>query len=359
MTTKPYFTNSELIVRLKSYGLIITDEKAAAECLRRSGYYRFSGYCHPFCKTFVAKEDSGKLLKDKKGKAIINRSDQFFEGINFGHIWDIYKFDQKLRLLVLDAVGRIEVALRAEIANQMGPIDTLAYKNKALMDPKFLSKKSHVINQDDKNKTGNNNEPVEFKSDYDVWFAKFEEKFNNSHEDFVRHHKEKYDGELPIWAAVEIWDFGMLSRYFNGMRPQDKIIITQNYGLSSYKMLASWFHAINVVRNISAHNARLWNRKMSQKPKLPINKGIIPYFDPLLHNNKDDGENVDDAIRGKLYCVLCIISYLLRQTYPNSQWPSRIRALLLEFPTIPGFPIDKIMKVPNDWHKHWFFLPNN
>ncbi|WP_267911299.1 Abi family protein [Corynebacterium macginleyi] len=39
-----------------------------------------------------------------------------------------------------------------------------------------------------------------------------------SKEDFVSHHKSKYGGTLPIWAAVEIMDWGMLS-YLYGMSP--------------------------------------------------------------------------------------------------------------------------------------------
>lgn len=54
------------------------------------------------------------------------------------------------------------------------------------------------------------------------------EKNNNSDKLFIIHHKEKYEGKLPIWVATEIMTFGMLSKLYSNMLPEDTRYIKNN-----------------------------------------------------------------------------------------------------------------------------------
>ena len=320
---KPYFTIPQLIEKLKKDGLVITDEAELASRLRYCGYYRLSGYWYMFRQILPkSKHDSREHVAE--------RSSEFIPGINFDQVWSLYCFDQKLRLLVLDAIGHIEVAIRSEIVNALGKYDPVAYNNLTLLNEEFADV--------------NNNNPLS----YTNWNKKFLEKLSQAKkakDRSIAHYNKKYKDQLPIWVAVEIWDFGMLSNFFKGMRNKEKEIIANNFGIQSYDVLASWLRAINVVRNIAAHNSRLWNRTLSISPTL-LPMGSIAYFDPLLKDNK---------INNKLYFVLCILAYFVRQITPASQWPSQMRNLIQTFPEIQGFPMTKAMKIPTDWHKHWFF----
>lgn len=42
-------------------------------------------------------------------------TDVFAEGTTWDNIYDLYRFDRKLRLLIFDAIERIEIALRTQM----------------------------------------------------------------------------------------------------------------------------------------------------------------------------------------------------------------------------------------------------
>lgn len=115
---KPFLTPALQIEILKSRGLAITDQEKAIRWLRRIGYYRLTGYLYPF------READGAFL----------------EGTSIEHALSLYVFDKKLRLSVLDAIERIEVAVRVEIALLLGARDPLAHLNPRLLGGTFSKK---------------------------------------------------------------------------------------------------------------------------------------------------------------------------------------------------------------------------
>ena len=64
------------------------------------GFYRMNGYAH----TFRERGDNGAVLP------------RFRPGTTLRDVWDCYRFDRSLRLLFLDAIERIEVSLRSQLA---------------------------------------------------------------------------------------------------------------------------------------------------------------------------------------------------------------------------------------------------
>ncbi|MCZ1075707.1 Abi family protein [Rhodococcus sp. A5(2022)] len=96
---KPPLSLDELVDRLAERGLQIPDPDRARRYLRHIGYYRLSPYTIPF-------QDGG--------------SDHLFrEGTAFDDVLDLYAFDRALRLLVIDALERVEVAVRAALTDHM------------------------------------------------------------------------------------------------------------------------------------------------------------------------------------------------------------------------------------------------
>jgi abortive infection bacteriophage resistance protein len=102
---KPPLTIEQQVDRLAARGLAIPDKARAAHYLAHLNYYRLRAYWLP-------------LERDPKQHI-------FKVGTSFEHVLDLYVFDRKLRLLLLDAIERIEVSLRTQwayhLAHQYGP----------------------------------------------------------------------------------------------------------------------------------------------------------------------------------------------------------------------------------------------
>jgi len=82
-------TETDLGALLKSRGLVISDEAKAVRYLESIGYYRLSAYMYPFLK--VPKE-----------------SHQYKEGTTFQQVLNLYRFDKKLRMLLLNEIEKVD-----------------------------------------------------------------------------------------------------------------------------------------------------------------------------------------------------------------------------------------------------------
>jgi abortive infection bacteriophage resistance protein len=98
---------------LKGRGLEVTDDLRALDCLRRIGYYRLSAYWYPLRALTVLQDPETGALSHR-------REDEFVEGARFQDVVGLYVFDKHLRLLLADALERIEVAVRVSIAYLLG-----------------------------------------------------------------------------------------------------------------------------------------------------------------------------------------------------------------------------------------------
>ena len=227
---KPYLTISEQLALIEARGLIVTDRPKAEHYLSKIGYYRLSGYSYVFRK--ITQNPDGTI------KQVL---DDFKENVRFDDILALYVFDKRLRLTLLDAIERIEVALRVDVALQLG-----RHNHKAHLDAQFLYGSFAEV-------PGGGSS-----SKYQDWQRKYQKAFVDSRDDFVVHFKTRYPQcELPIWMATELWDFGMLSKYVANLKDAYKAPIALQYGLNTNKLLRSWLMSINIIRNICAHHGRL------------------------------------------------------------------------------------------------------
>ena len=72
------------------------------------------------------------------------------------------------------------------------------------------------------------------KTGHTEWLEKYQQILKRSKEDFYQHYCRKYGMPLPIWVSVELWDFGMLSNFFQGMTAADKTAIAAKCGVSDF-----------------------------------------------------------------------------------------------------------------------------
>lgn len=310
---KPYLTIPQQVSLLESRGLIITDKAKAEHYLAKIGYYRLSGYSYIFRQI----TEEGEVL------------DAFKPEATFEDIHALYVFDKRLRLLLLDAIERIEIALRVDVALELGRHCPYSHTNPDYFHQKFVN-------------------PPPPKSRFDAWKDKHEKAFLSSSDDFAKHFKDKYPySSMPIWMATELWDFGMLSKLIGGVKDIYIAPIARNYDVQTYRTFRSWTRTINVVRNICAHHGRLWNRVLAISPLYP-NANEAGLLAPLKEEN---------VPANRLFATLCIIQYFMGQISPNSTWKQRLQTHLQELPVSPYISPNSL-GAPADWES-WTLWQNH
>ena len=289
--SKPALTFPQQADLLISRGLI-GDRDLMIERLTSVNYYRLTGYWYPFR----------------------NPDDTFHTGTTFEQVWDRYVFDRRMKLLVMDAIERIEICVRTQLAyqhsHQHGP---MAYAVNAATLPNLNSSK------------------------YAEFIAHVEEETKRSREPFVEHFKIKYGTHqkyLPVWMVTEILSLGTVLSFFRGVDQKTKQDVAALFRVPD-RVFDSWLLALNTVRNICAHHSRLWNRELRVKPLMPADRKFPDWHVPVKVDNS------------RLFGILTICRHCLRHIAPQTHWQQRVRALIEEFPAIPM----PNMGFPRDWEK--------
>ena len=304
--SKP-FTNYEAQAdKLISRGLL-GDKAIIIGHLQSVSYYRLSGYWYPFRKTDPV---SGERLDTLDSDATIEK------------VWDRYIFDRRLRLLVMDALERIEVDARTRLAylhaEKHGPF---GYAE----DPKTLP----GLNFNDRTR----------------FLEYFREQLSVSSEEFVKHYRTKYGSDhndLPVWVACELMTFGNLFTFFRGCKPDIQKEVARRYGVSDV-VCESWLRSLNTIRNICAHHARLWNRELGIQPMIP-NKDLKWRYDAATAL----GVQSLPIPNHRVFAILTICRTCLEVIAPGNSWTERFHQLLAEHPSIP----QRGMGLIDDWQKH-------
>ena len=156
------------------------------------------------------------------------------------------------------------------------------------------------------------------------WVERVKSRQADSDEAFVAHFREKYDDEMPIWALTEILELGQLGRLYSGLNNSIATEMATKYGAPSKKMMSSWISSVNYVRNVSAHHARLFNRKLVSAPARPTHDQV-----PLLGHLKE--ATSAKQVFG-VYNALAVMAYLLRSIDADCDWPSQVVELIQSFP---------------------------
>lgn len=281
------------INQLTERGLSITNPKNAQTTLSHINYYRLSAYWYPFEKNHDTHE--------------------FHEGVNFEQVISAYVFDRSLRLLLLDAIERIEVSVKTQWAHHM----SIKYGAHA-----------YTIN----NKSLRKNENHFAKN-----LAQITEQVENSEESFIAHFRSKYEEQLPpIWAVVEVLSLGLISRLYSNLRSyQVRQAIAKTYQLDE-SYLEGFLEHLTYIRNICAHHGHLWNKHLVKKMPTPRGKPA-----GLKDNMKID-ENYHSE--HKVYNTLVMIQHLMTVISPASRWASRLHDLIEKHEVNTSY-----MGFPDDW----------
>lgn len=276
-------TYSEQIACLRDkHGLTIENEEWAASVLSSVNYYRLSAY--------------GIGLIDKA-------TDRYPAGTSFNMLYSLYRFDSKLRNLLIAIIEYIEIEFRTKIAYTLA----INYGAEGYRD---------ADNFNDKISSYHN---IKLHS---LFCDRLENEINKqSRRPLVKHHLENYDGRFPIWVAVEIISFGTLSTLYSAMVDSDQRTVSKSYNTNPDYM-RSWFAAFVELRNTCAHYGRIYNTPFSSTPKLPK--------EYIKHKSN------------KLFPHILAICYVLKGNSVLRDFLTTLKALLGEFDMVNlsflGFP---------------------
>lgn len=266
------------------------DPELMARQLTAVNYYRLSGYWHTFRKP----------------------DDSFKPDTAFDQVWATYVFDRHLRLLVMDAIERIEIAVRSLMAYYH------AHEHGAFAYSEDLSSL-----------------PKMSPDDHKEFLARIAEETERSKETFVEHFQAKYGDShryLPVWMVTEVMSFGSVLTFFRNSSSKVKTAVASEFGMP-HKVFESWLLSLNTIRNIVAHHARLWNRVLGLKPIIPRIADYPDWHTPVKVENK------------RVFAILTICRHCLREIAPQSKWMERLETLLARFSTIPT----SYMGIPENW----------
>lgn len=288
--SKPATTHAQQVALLQQRGMVIDDTAAAEFYLLHLNYYRLGAYWLPF--------------------EADHATHHFRPGTRFDEVLNLYVFDRELRLLVLDAIERVEVSVRSQWAYQ------LAHRHgpHAHLDV-ALAFKPHLWH-------GN--------------LSKLSEEVSRSVEAFIKHLQSTYEEALPpVWAVCEVMSLGLLSRWYNNLKPMPtRRAIAAAYGVDE-KVLESWLRHLSLVRNTCAHHSRLWNREFTITPLLPRSKPV--------------GLSAQCQVGSrKLYNALVILLHCMDVIAPQHHWRTRLKTLIASH----DVPV-----VAMDFPIHWQQLP--
>lgn len=291
---KPPLNVNEQIALLISRGLSIQDKENAGHYLNNISYYRLSAYMLPF----QIKDDAKHTFK---------------KGVTFEQIKNLYVFDREFRLLIFDAIERIEIAFRAQ----------LIYHYSLAHGSNWFENESHFMKPEH----------------YSGFVSKLKNELRQTNEVFIRHYTSKYTDPAtpPAWMSLEIMSFGQLSKLYKNLKmAPEKKNVSRHFDVHPY-VLESWVESLSYVRNICAHHARLWNRTLTVKPTVPTKFVGIWDKQPTVAESMQIGM--------KVYPLLNCIAYLLQKVNPTSSFRDRFLSLLKQHPDIPVH----IMGFPDDW----------
>ncbi|TYO98561.1 abortive infection bacteriophage resistance protein [Geothermobacter ehrlichii] len=296
---KAPLTIDEQLELWQSRGLNVPDPERARRYLSVISYYRLSAYSRPFQSA----------------------DHRFKPGVTFDDVLGLYVFDRKLRLFILDAIERIEVAFRARMTQVLGEnYGAHAYTLPAIFGNKY---------------------------GHDWLLDNVREKCNGRNaEPFLQHYRQKYrDPELPpVWMVMEVLTFKEVSYLFAHLRhKKDKQAVADFWGLP-VPIAESWFRALSDLRNVCAHHARTWNREFGSRPRIPRKPPANwPNLSPLPRTGIDPTK--------RLYHLLVVIEYMLRRINPGSSWHQRLFELMEQHPHVSR----EHMGMPENWYKEKFW----
>ena len=258
-------TYEQLIYKLEDEKkLEISDHDYAIKLLKEHSYFALiSGYKGPF--------------KQKNGTYKIHVSIQ--------DIYALYLFDDALRALFLQYILKIEKHMKSLISYSFCE----AYGEEQQHYLNATKYNYTPMNQDDVNElitrlTKITNDPPNYP--------------------YIRHQKQQH-GNIPLWVMMKALTLGTVSKLYSFLPQSIQHNVSKEFEYVHEGMLVQMLDLLARVRNVCAHNERLFDYKYQ--------KGTID--DTYVHNALAIEKKKGQYIKGKndLFAVVIVLKYLLSE----------------------------------------------
>lgn len=297
-------TIEQQIEQLKSRGMIINDESDIHRWLSTVGYYRLSGYW---------------WMYEERYPVCVPREHKFKKDTSWDQIKHTYIFDQKFRRLISTGIEKIEVAVKASWAQYLATHYNTSHPHE---DSSIFYKQVC--------------EPSTIKG-VSTSFDLLVQAYQNSKERFALHYKTKYPtiNTPPIWVSSLLLTLGELLNWMKGIKKRpDKKAIFANFPFD-YKPMQSVLNNLRWVRNVCAHNGRLWNKRT------PFVFVPIKDIDSRLIKSSSNNNELDS----KIYNTIIAMAEILKTIDPDYPFIYFIKDLIIHSKYINP----KLMGFPDDW----------
>ena len=303
MSDKQFKNLNEQIDILKSKGLVVEDEMYAKEILLRENYFFINGYRHLFMKS-----PSDKI---------------FIKGTSFNELYGLFLFDRTFRNILFKNLLIIENNIKSIFSYQLSK--KYGYKERDYLKPNnFTSdpKKSKQVNDLIKK-------------------MKRQIRVNGKQHTATLHYISNY-GYIPMWILVKVLSFGILSEFYQILKPEDQYVIAEFYDTNS-STLSSYLSILSNYRNICAHEDILFENKTQRSIE-------DTKYHELLNIPMMDGE----YIYGK--CDIFSLLIMTKQLLTEREFRLLIQEISYELDVLNGrvstIPMEKIldrMGFPPNW----------
>ncbi|MDR6712307.1 abortive infection bacteriophage resistance protein [Pseudomonas hunanensis] len=218
-------TPQALLEKLKSQGLIVSNESLALKYIAFVGHFRLEGYWYQ--------------MQDRVSK-------MFLPNTTFEKIFERYECDREIRAILMESAERLEVAVRSVICNLL----SLKYS------PHWYLK-SEIFAPKGRNGIGQMLSKIE--SEVERASARL----------YIKAYYDSYEDPYlpPSWAMSECVTLGTWSKIFAMLRdPADRRMISSKFGITQVEVFESWLHTLTVLRNMAAHHDRFIDVKIGVSP---------------------------------------------------------------------------------------------
>ncbi len=269
-----------------------------------------------------------------------NTPKSFHPGTYWEDVIARYMFDRRLKQIVFDAISRIEVAMRTQLAHHWAK------------ETQSVSPQRSSNHYSPSFRVGN------FLSTVDTYYK------DNQSEEAIYYRKQYKDVRtLPVWIFIEFTTFGNLLKLMTmGFKSSSQIVneVATNMGFSGDSgFFLSGIALLKDIRNTCAHQSRVWNRrwlsrkgasvlKCSQNPAWGLNWDARN----KTWSNTSQGDTLITQTESTA-AALTFCYQIIKTIAPHSNWKSR----LIELLTDSDSSIGSIYKHLGFSNSHWMEHP--
>lgn len=261
---KSFKTLDEQIEILQRKGLIIENVEEAKDILLRENYFFLSGYRLLFMESLANK--------------------LFLPGASFFELYSMFQFDRHIRNIIFKNLLIIENNIKSITAYNLS-------KHYGIREDEYLNPRNFTSDKKRRKQV-----------DDLLRKMKRQIRINGGQHQATIHYIERY-GYIPLWIAVKVLSFGIVSELYQILKPEDQSAIAEDFGVSMNQLVV-YLPILANFRNLCAHEDILYEHKAQRSIE------DTPFHE-LLHIPKMN----EEYIYGKndLFAIVIILKQLLRR----------------------------------------------